>query len=194
MRYISNITRSHGDPKVLRSGPSSLGQEERLARALGWFSIGLGAVELMIPHRITRALGMLGNERLVRAFGAREIASGLLTLSPQKQTGLRSRIAGDGLDIATLWSGWRRDNAKRYNVALALLIVGGVTLLDFIGAQAIKARHTSKRDERRSYRDRIGFPMGIAAVRGAAKQFQASPQMRIASTQGAAQPSANLSP
>ena len=41
--YISNIARSKGDPKILNSGPSSLGAADRLARALGWFSIGLGA-------------------------------------------------------------------------------------------------------------------------------------------------------
>ena len=35
MRHISNIARSEGDPKVLRSGPNSLGASDRLARALG---------------------------------------------------------------------------------------------------------------------------------------------------------------
>src|SRR3954453_17949472 len=105
MNYISNIARSEGDPKVIRSGPSSLSSVDRLAKGLGWFSIGLGAAELFAPQRITRALGMEGKEALVRAYGAREIASGVLTLSADKQAGLWSRrLAGDGLDIATLTS------------------------------------------------------------------------------------------
>ena len=58
--YISNIARSKGDPKVLHSGPSSLGAADRLAKALGWFSIGLGVAELVAPERFTRALGMEG--------------------------------------------------------------------------------------------------------------------------------------
>ena len=45
--HISNIARSKGDPKVLHSGPSSLGAADRMAKALGWFSIGLGLTELI---------------------------------------------------------------------------------------------------------------------------------------------------
>src|SRR5215208_7371781 len=82
MNYISNIARSEGDPKVVRSGPSSLSGADRLAKGLGWFSLVLGAAELIAPQRITRALGMEGKEALVRAYGAREIASGMLSLSP----------------------------------------------------------------------------------------------------------------
>jgi hypothetical protein len=172
MNYIANIPRSQGDPKVIRTGPSSMTPVDRLARALGWFSIGLGAIELLAPRRITRALAMRGNEGLVRAYGVREIASGIVTLSPDKQTGLKSRLAGDGLDIATLLSAFRRDNPKRGNVGLALLMVGGVTLLDYIGALGTtKVRRTARGDQQRLYRDRTGFPKGIAAVRGIAKKF-----------------------
>src|SRR3954454_5128320 len=100
--YIGNLVRSEGDPKVLRSGPSSLGTSDQLARALGWFSLGLGIAEIVAPRRFTRALGMEGSEGLVRAYGAREIAAGMMTLSPDKTVGLWSRVAGDGLDILTL--------------------------------------------------------------------------------------------
>src|ERR671913_1786965 len=136
MTYLSNIARSEGDPKVLRSGPSSLGASDHLAKALGWFSLGLGLTELLAPGHITRALGMEGKEGVVRAFGAREIGPGLLTLSPDKQVGLWSRVAGDGVDIATLMGGLREDNPKRDNVGIALAMVLGVTLLDVIGAQS----------------------------------------------------------
>jgi hypothetical protein len=47
MTYIGNITRSAGDPKIVLTGPSSMTTEVRLARALGWFSIGLGAIEFL---------------------------------------------------------------------------------------------------------------------------------------------------
>jgi len=176
MNYMSNIARSEGDPKVIRTGPSSMDSTDRLARALGWFSIGLGAVELMAPGRITRALGMQGSEGLVQTYGLREIASGIMTLSTEKQTGLKSRLAGDGLDVATLLSAFRPDNPKNHNVALALVMVGGVTLLDYIGTLSTKVRHTRDRGQRRSYRDRTGFPKGIAAVRGIAKEFQGPPR------------------
>src|SRR4051812_46266819 len=112
MTFVSSFARWEGDPKVLRSGPSSLGASDRMARALGWFSLGLGITELLAPRRITQALGMEGHEGLVRAYGAREIASGILTLSTEQQLGLWSRVAGDGVDIATLLAGMRHDNPR----------------------------------------------------------------------------------
>src|SRR5437763_8919891 len=120
MATMSNIARSKGDPKVLSSGPGSLDATDRLARALGWFSIGLGLAELLAPRALTRALGMEGSEALVRAYGMREIGAGIMTLSPDKGLGLQSRVAGDALDIATLLAGLRGDNPKRDNVAIAL--------------------------------------------------------------------------
>jgi hypothetical protein len=182
MTYLSNvahsIARSEGDPKLVQSGPSSLGTSDRLARALGWFSIGLGLAEVMAPGRITRALGMQGSEALVRAYGVREITSGLLSLSTEKSVGLWSRIAGDGVDIATLLTALRQDNPKRDNVALALTMVAGVTALDLIGAQTNATRHSRSRGRRRLYYDRSGFPKGIEAARGAAKNFQVPREMR----------------
>jgi hypothetical protein len=182
MTYLSNIAhsiaRSEGDPKLVQSGPSSLGASDRLAKALGWFSIGLGLAEVIAPRRITRALGMQGSEALVRAYGVREIASGLLSLSTEKNVGLWSRIAGDGVDIATLLTALRQDNPKRDNVALALTMVAGVTVLDLVGAQTNTARHSRNRGQRRLYYDRNGFPKGIEAARGAAKNFQVPREMR----------------
>jgi hypothetical protein len=178
MTYISNIVRSQGDPKVLRAGPSSLTAPDRLGKALGWFSLGLGLAELLAPNYITRALGMEGQEALVRAYGAREISSGMLSLSTEKSLGLWSRVGGDGIDIATLMTALRDDNPKRQNVATAIAMVAGITLLDVVAAQGTAARHSRKGGNRYIYRDRSGFPHGLAAVRGAAKEFQVAPHMR----------------
>src|SRR3954453_16224781 len=105
LEKVSNIARAHGDPKVISTGPSSFGASDRMARNLGWFSLGLGALEIFAAERITRALGMEGKENLVRAYGFREVSAGLLSLSIEKKAGLWSRVAGDGLDIATLMAG-----------------------------------------------------------------------------------------
>ena len=180
MTYISNIVRSEGDPKVLRSGPSSLTAADRLGKALGWFSLGLGLVELLAPHRITRALGMEGQEALVRAYGAREIGSGILSLSTERPLGLWSRVGGDGVDIATLLIAHRDDNPKKQNVTTALAMVAGITLLDLMAAQGTTAGHSRTSGDRNVYRDRTGFPGGLETARGAAKEFQARPDKRAA--------------
>lgn len=170
MAFLSNMTRSEGDPKVIRSGPSSFSSSDRLARNLGWFSIGLGMIELIAAEKVTDALGMRGKENLVRAFGLREITSGIITLSVDKQAGLNTRIAGDALDIATLATAMRPDNRKRDNAALALLMVAGVTFLDIVATGANTIRHTRHIGQRRSYDDRSGFPNGVEAARGAARK------------------------
>jgi len=181
MTYItslSNIARSRGDPKVLSTGPSSLDATDRLARALGWFSIGLGLTELLAPRALTRALGMEGSETLVRAYGMREIGAGIMTLSPDKGIGLQSRVAGDALDIATLLTAMRGENPKRDNVAIALALVVGVTLLDIAGAKAVNTRQTRSGRPRRTYRDRSGYPKGLENARGAARDFRTPTDMR----------------
>jgi hypothetical protein len=162
---MSNYVRSEGDPKIIRSGPSSLGTSDQLAKALGWFSLGLGIAEIVAPRRFTETLGMEGREGLIRAYGFREVAAGMMTLSPDKTVGLWNRVAGDGLDIVTLLGGLRRENPKRVNVACALSMVLGVTVLDYVAAKATAARHARGNGPRRLYSDRSGFPKGLEAAR-----------------------------
>ncbi|RDJ03551.1 hypothetical protein [Rhizobium grahamii] len=169
MAFLSDMTRSKGDPKVLRSGPSSFSSFDRLARNLGWFSIALGFAEIFAAERITSALGMRGRENLVRAYGVREIGAGFMTLSVNKQAGLASRIAGDALDIATLGTAMRPDNPKRETVGVVLAIVACITLLDIMATSATTRRHTRYEGHAR-YGDRSGFPKGIEASRDAARK------------------------
>lgn len=180
MSPLANATRRKGDPRILRSGPGSLGAADRLARALGWFSIGLGVVQMLAPRRVTRALGVRGQEGLVRAYGAREVASGVLALSVDRSVGLRSRIIGGAVDAATLMVALRPGNPKRDNVMLALAMVAGVAALDIMADRALRARHG--REQARPHRrirphvpprggDRSGFPQGLAQSRGAARDF-----------------------
>src|SRR5215510_3008780 len=52
--------------------------EQKIARGLGWLSIGLGVAELVAPRRLAKLIGVRGNYNgLLRAIGAREIASGI---------------------------------------------------------------------------------------------------------------------
>ena len=72
------------------------------AQALGWFSLALGAMELLAPKRVGRSMG-LDKPNTVRAFGMREIASGAMILArPRKGVGMWSRVGGDLLDLGVL--------------------------------------------------------------------------------------------
>jgi hypothetical protein len=176
---VSHIARSEGDPRVERKGPSSLTGPDRLARALGWFSIGLGVTELVAPGRIARMLGLDDKEGLIRAYGARELASAVPTLSVDKPVGLASRIAGDALDLGTLASALHRDNPKRHNAAVATALVVGITLLDLAAFAGVKAVHRRGPASERDYSDRSGLPRGPQASRGLARRdFETPPDYR----------------
>ncbi|WP_233222017.1 hypothetical protein [Allosphingosinicella deserti] len=153
-----------------RKGPSSLTGPDRLARALGWFSIGLGIAELVAPGRIARTLGLEGKEGLIRAYGVREIASAVPTLSVDKQVGLASRIGGDALDLGTLALALRSDNPKRDNAAIATALVVGITLLDLFAYFGTKSVHSREPGSGRDYSDRSGLPRGAQASRGLARK------------------------
>jgi len=123
-------------------------QAQRLARALGWFSIGLGMTELAAPRTIARITGMNGNRGLIRALGVREIASGVGILSRRKPVGwLWSRVFGDVVDLAVLSKAAASPHANRLRVAAAAAAVGGVTILDFKSSQELTRVADSIEDE-----------------------------------------------
>jgi hypothetical protein len=104
-----------------------------LARALGWFSIGLGAVEILAPGAVAR---FLGSERrgLVRGFGAREIAAGIGILAGDRVAPwIWARVAGDALDLAAL--GFAIARGRRRNALIATGAVAGVTALDLLAGR-----------------------------------------------------------
>ena len=111
---------------------------ETLATAIGWFSIGLGAAEVLAPGRLARWLGMEGTEGVLRLYGVREIAKGAGILSTRRPLGwMWARVAGDILDLATLAPGLSSDNPRRGNVLTAMAAVAGVTVLDVICANQL---------------------------------------------------------
>ncbi|MDR6789283.1 hypothetical protein J2Y58_002654 [Sphingomonas sp. BE138] len=186
---ITGIARSEGDPRVERKGPSSLTSADRLARALGWFSVGLGLAELIAPGRLARTLGLDDKEGLIRAYGARELASAVPTLSIDKSVGLALRIGGDALDLATLAGALHRDNPKWRNAAVATALVAGVTLLDVTAFKGVKAAHAREPGSDRDYSERSGLPKGAQASRGLARtDFDIPPDYRAEGRVAAAIP------
>jgi hypothetical protein len=117
-------------------------ETRRLARFLGWFSIGLGTVELLATRPLAQALGMQGQERLLQLYGLREIASGAGILATESAASVWSRVGGDALDVGTLALQLHDDNPKKANVAATIAAVGGISLLDWACAQGLAATET----------------------------------------------------
>jgi hypothetical protein len=150
----------------------------QLARGLGWFSIAFGLAEIAAPQALSRALGMEGRETLLRAYGLREIANGAAILvADDPGPAMWARVAGDGLDIASLIPALREDNPKRGNAALALGAVAGITLLDLVCARSL-SNDEGARPWVRDYSDRSGLPRPPEEMRGAARDFAVPRDMR----------------
>src|SRR5205809_6161951 len=86
-----------------RNERNGSGGADKLTKALGWFSIGLGVAELVAPKAIARLVGSRNHSSLIRAYGLREIAAGVGILATSKPgPWLWSRVAGDVVDLASL--------------------------------------------------------------------------------------------
>jgi hypothetical protein len=111
---------------------------QTLANLLGWFSLGLGAAELLAPDRLERWLGVEGREALIQAYGLREIGTGIGILSNRRPAEwVWGRVAGDALDLGTLATALSPENPRRRNVLLAMAAVAGVTALDVLCARQL---------------------------------------------------------
>jgi len=113
---------------------------EGLARALGWFSLGLGLAEALAPETMSRLTGMR-RPSLVRAYGLREILCGVgILMSDQPAGWVWARVAGDALDLATLGeSAVEVDGDGRGRSLASAAAVAGVTVLDMLAGLQLSA-------------------------------------------------------
>lgn len=113
---------------------------KRMALGLGYFSIALGLTEIAAARPIARWLGLEGSKaarNTLRAFGAREIAAGTMTLmSPAASQNMWNRVLGDAMDAGALGLALRSSSRKRA-VGGALAFVGSAMVADWLTARAL---------------------------------------------------------
>jgi len=120
-------------------------EAQQVARALGWFSLGLGAVELSSPGRLTRFLNAPEHSTLVRLYGTREVVAGLgllLQSSPAARAAwVWSRVAGDVLDLATVGKVSPHTPSGRKHTGNTLALLTAITVVDVLCARALTRPH-----------------------------------------------------
>jgi hypothetical protein len=102
----------------------------QMARGLGWFSLALGAAELLAPGSIKSKTGLPGPKAVLQAYGVREIAAGLAILCSSRPVGMVwARVGGDLLDLATAAPALRANNPHRpaAEAAFAFLLLATAT-------------------------------------------------------------------
>src|SRR5918994_2200770 len=85
-----SVRRHRDGDRASQDGGLLAMDEERLANALGWFSIGLGLAEVVAPGSVARLVGVRDDERnrwALRAMGVREVVSGVGILAQPRPAG-----------------------------------------------------------------------------------------------------------
>jgi hypothetical protein len=114
----------------------------KLAKGLGWFSIGLGLTEMLAPEWLARQIGVDEEKTtLLRAMGAREAVTGVgVLMEDRPTTGMWGRVAGDAVDISLLAAALKSPRNGKGRVIGALGMVLGVTLLDVLCARGLQTQ------------------------------------------------------
>ncbi|WP_063826603.1 SRPBCC family protein [Parafrankia discariae] len=117
-------------------------RQDRVAKALGLFSLGLGAAEIGAPTAVVRVTGTentAASRAVSRALGTREIASGVCVLGSRRPgRWLWGRVAGDAIDLSVLVIAvlrHRDDLPRLLRQATAAGAIVGVTIADVIAAR-----------------------------------------------------------
>lgn len=125
-------------PDTQRSGPrrsvSGSTRGQSLAQGLGWFSLGLGAAQVIAPRAVARLIGVDDSDRntaIMRACGMREIASGMGIFSQRNDHAfLWARVIGDVMDLALIGAAAASPRTDKRRLAGAAIAVLGAAALD----------------------------------------------------------------
>lgn len=122
---------------------------DRLARALGWGSLGLGVIQLTAPNAVARLSGVDDSpwaRITVPLVGVRELSHAAVLLGSRRPAPWAwTRVAGDALDLTVLGcsvanrTGWRRRRAAAVTAAVV-----GITAVDLYTA-VCGSRRTGRR-------------------------------------------------
>jgi hypothetical protein len=129
--YTDSAPRTRRTPSWDLAVERQITDGRAVAKGLGWFSIGLGLMEVFAPSKVTQFLGVDDDHaHLVQLYGLREITSGIAILADRTpKFGVWSRVPGDALDLATLGA-FAKESSRPANVMMAMGMVAGISALD----------------------------------------------------------------
>jgi hypothetical protein len=151
-----------------------------LAKSLGWLSLGMGAAELLAASTVAKTLGAKNRTDVTKAYGVREIATGIGILASADPTPwIWARVGGDALDLGTLAADLQGDNPKSHNVKLAMASIAGIMAIDLACAYRLSSTRTLQDGFLESYGLRSGMPKPPEQMRGLARDFRVPEDMRV---------------
>jgi uncharacterized membrane protein len=143
-----------------QSGADAPRPEQRMARGLGIFSLGLGVPLVAMPGAINRLLGVQDDDdsrTWQRIVGVRELAAAAGLLTRPRPVGWQwARVAGDVMDTALMGTARITKAARAERIAATLGALAGILAIDlFAAARLTRARGEGAADERDRVRGAI---------------------------------------
>jgi uncharacterized membrane protein len=124
------------------------------SKFLGWFSVGLGALELCAPSTVARAIGVEPSPMwngVLRFFGVRELANGAgILANPKSKEWVGMRVGGDALDLATLGIALTQSTRPSRTLAATAFVLGAA-VLDLVGTERLAERRKAPTREHARY-------------------------------------------
>jgi uncharacterized membrane protein len=122
-----------------------------VGRGLGAFSMALGALQLLAPHRMLDIVGVRADgsaRRAMRLIGVRELAMGAGLLGSRARAPFAwGRVAGDAMDLALLAGTAARRGLRRDRTTATMGVVGLVSVADLAAGVVLARRLRSGQDE-----------------------------------------------
>lgn len=111
-------------------------QAATIGRSIGAASLTFGIFDTLYAYMLATSVGT--DAKVFQAAGLREIGTGIAGLAnPTSSKPVWARFAADLGDLATLGVVAARPNPRRKGAMIAVGIVAGVALIDFLAARAI---------------------------------------------------------
>jgi hypothetical protein len=113
--------------------------ERRLARMVGWVSLGLGTALVASPARTVKQLGMGESPTLGRLLGVRDLVLGAGLLRGESEaTWLRARGIADALDVVLILGGACVGAFPRSRAPVGLATATSFAVLCFVLARRLE--------------------------------------------------------
>jgi len=112
---------------------------QMLAKGLGWFSVALGVVEFLWPGHVAKAIGFNREDhaKVVRGYGAREVAAGaMMLLKPDNPGGAWGRVGSDVVDLGSLTQA-KPVGKQKIGLGIAVGLVLAALAIDLLAAKEL---------------------------------------------------------
>lgn len=125
--------------RIIGKGSNSV-NERKLARGIGWLSVGVGLTLVAAPKLTVRAFGMGNRPNLGRFLGVRDlvVGAGLLSQSENLAPWLQARAISDAVDATLFLAGAASGAFPRGQAMFGFAVASAFSVFSFALARRLQ--------------------------------------------------------